>query len=315
MNDEVTIDPAMAVALARADELFKRFPPATTADEERRRDQAIAPAWAQGAPPMASVEPYAIPAEGGYRPALLARPPGVGQPPLCVLIHGGGWNKGSIGQSIWQQNTLAAASGHAVLSISYRLAPEHPFPAALNDVDAAIDWSLANLAGLNLAPGRPRLAGTSAGANLALAAALLRRDKGKPMPSGLALFYGVLGADFDTPSYRAFGDGRFRLSRARMISYFDDYVGRGAKRDDPLVAPNGADLKGLCPVWLSTAEIDVLRDDTLILAERLAAAGVMHRLVRGHGLTHGYCNSGSVVPKAKEIVGDAGRFLANLPVD
>ncbi len=313
MNDDAKIDPAMAAALARADELQKRFPPATTAEEERRRDQTIAPAWSFGAPEMAAVEPYAIPAEGGYRPALLVKPKGVTRPPLCVLIHGGGWNKGSIGQSIWQQNSLAAASGHAVLSISYRLAPEHPFPAALHDVDAAIDWSIAHLGELNLAPVAPRIAGTSAGANLAICAALLRRDRGKSLPSGLALFYGVLGSDFDTPSYIAFGDGRYRLTRARMISYFDDYLGPKGNRKDPLVAPVEADLRGLCPVWLASAEFDVLRDDTLIMAERLAKAGVPHSLVRGHGLTHGYCNSGSMVPKAKDIVGDAGRFLAGLP--
>ncbi len=313
MDDDIQMDPAMAAALVRADDLQKRFPPAKTAQQERIRDQAIAPAWAFGAPEMAAVEPYAIPAEGGYRPALLVKPKGVARPPLCVLIHGGGWNKGSIGQSIWQQNSLAAASGHAVLSISYRLAPEHPFPAALHDVDAAIDWSFAHLGELGLAPVAPRVAGTSAGANLAICAALLRRDINKPLPSGLALFYGVLGADFDTPSYKAFGDGRFRLTRARMIAYFDDYVGPAGNRNNPLVAPIGADLKGLCPVWLASAEIDVLRDDTLMLAERLEKADLAHRLVRGHGLTHGYCNSGSLVPRAQEIVGDAGQFLAALP--
>jgi acetyl esterase len=310
MDDDVIIDPAMAAALARADELFKRFPAAKTVEEERRRDRALAPAWANGAPAVASVEPYAIPSEGGYREAVMVRPLGIERPPLCIYIHGGGWNKGSIAQSTWLQHTLAAMSGHAVLSISYRLAPESPYPAALNDVDAALDWAFANLGSLKLSPATPSVTGASAGANLALCVSLLRRDKGKPLPSALGLFYGMLGSDFDTPSFVAFGDGRFRLSRARIIAYFDDYIGPNGDRNNPLVAPNRADLAGLCPVWLSTAEIDVLRDDTLVLAERLAKAGVRHKLVRGHGLTHGYCNSGSMVPQVKEIVGDAARFLA-----
>lgn len=312
VTPDVPLDPAMAAAMARRKELDRRFPAARSLEEQRQNEQAIAPAWAAGAPEVGAVEPYAVPTEDGHKPALLVRPAGVERPPLTVLIHGGGWKKGSIAQSVWLQNSLCAASGHAVLSVSYRLVPEHPYPAGLNDVAAAYDWAFAMRDVLGLSAAAPTVGGASAGANLALAVTLLRRRQGKTPPSGLLLFYGVLGADLDTPSYTAFGDGRFGLSRAQMANSFDAYVGKNGNRNDPLVSPLNADLGGLPPVWLATAELDVLRDDTLRLAAKLQAAGVTHTLVRGHGLVHGYCNRGNKVPRVAEIVGEAGRFLAAL---
>ena len=154
MDDNAVLDTAMAAALTRSAELNDRFPEPRNLEEERQRDQAFAPAWAAGAPEVASVEPYSVPTECGHRSALLVRPPNVERPPLIVLIHGGGWNKGSIAQTAWQQNTLCVASGHAVLSVSYRLAPEHPFPAGLHDVEAAYEWGQTNppLAGRRRGP-------------------------------------------------------------------------------------------------------------------------------------------------------------------
>ncbi len=312
MDDDVVLDTTMAAALARSAELNSRFPEPGNLEEERQRDQAFAPAWAAGAPEVASVEPYSVPTESGYQSALLVRPPGVIRPPLMMLIHGGGWNKGSIAQTIWHQNALCVASGHAVLSVSYRLAPEHPFPGGLHDVEAAYEWGLSNRERLGMSSAIPAIGGASAGANLAITTSLLRRQLGRSLPSSLVLFYGVFGGDIDTTSYHAFGDGRFGLSRARMANSFDAYVGVQGDRNNPLVAPLNADLAGLPPVWLASAEIDVLRDDTLQMAERLKMARVAHMLVRGHGLVHGYCSRGNMVPLAAKIVRDAGDYLAAL---
>ena len=312
MDDDVILDPAMAVAMERAKELTARFPSPRTREEERQRDQFLSAVWTAGAPDVGAIEPYSVPTEGGHTPALLVRPASVERPPLAVLIHGGGWVKGSIAQNVWVQKALSAASGHAVLSITYRLAPEHPFPAGLHDVAAAYAWSLANREAMGLSDAVPAVGGLSAGGNLALALALLRRQQGKALPAGLFLFYGVLGADLDTSSYRAFGDGRYGLSRERMAESFDLYVGRDGNRDDPLVSPINADPTGLPPTWLSTAEVDVLRDDTLIMADKMKAAGVAHTLVRGHGLVHGYCNRCNMVPRAAHIVREAGTFLTTV---
>jgi acetyl esterase len=200
-----------------------------------------------------------------------------------------------------------------VIALSYRLAPEHPYPAALDDVDAVVDWCFGQGAELGLDPRCVLLSGASAGANLAIATALRRRDRGRALPQGLALFYGVFQlTDFANGSYRAFGDGRYMLSEAKMRGYREAYLPTGMPSRDPYVEPLVAALEGLPPTWLGVAELDILRDEQLAMAERLQAAGVPTTLGRYRGLTHGFGTRTRMVPRAAAAVAEAAAFLGAL---
>lgn len=279
------------------------------ADIPARRAQLnrLARFWAEGAPTIAHVEDLTIPGEPAL-PARLYCPEAEGDAAI-LFVHGGGWQQGSIDASDWQARGLAEESGLPVLSISYRLAPEHPFPAPLQDVVRAIEWAMTS----GVFKGRPcdrlMLSGASAGANLALGAWLKLRDEGQPLPVGLGLFYGVYRDDLDTPSYREFGDGRFGLPRDAMATYFADYLPDREMRNSPYAVPMKADLKGLPPLWLGIAELDVLRDDSRLLAERLRSSGTSPQVVEYDGMVHGFCARARMVPAARSAFADCGKFL------
>ncbi|MEI9931214.1 MAG: alpha/beta hydrolase [Rhizomicrobium sp.] len=192
--------------------------------------------------------------------------------------------------------------------IDYRLAPEHPFPAALDDARAAWNWLCANAASLDIEPDKLAIAGDSAGANIALTTALSLRDKGGTLPSALALFYGCYAPDFDTESHRILGDGRFGLTTARMRWYWQNYVG-DLTAAPALAAPLRAELTGLPRTYLSLAELDPISDDTRALAKRLSSAGVQHDLVAWPGTGHGFLQMTRDAAIARKAVDHAAEFL------
>ncbi|MGW3953099.1 alpha/beta hydrolase [Streptomyces sp. NPDC004752] len=308
------IDPAMAAAMARAAELVAADggPTATVADN-RAQYVRVSRYWNEDAAPVASVRTVQVETPAGPRPARLYRP--VADPvPVVVFLHGGGWVRGNPDTCDSHCRLLASASGLAVLSLDYRLAPEHPFPAALDDVvatlDALRDPGVTDDYGVS--HGRVFLSGGSAGANLALAATLRERDQARPLPEGLALFYGVYDCDLDTPSYRQFGDGTFGLSRERMAGYLRAYVPDGTSADEPYLWPLRSDVQGLPPAWFGIAELDVLRDEQLRMAERMSTAGVHVDVRRYAGLIHGFGSRTRTVHRAAAAVTDAARFLKAL---
>jgi acetyl esterase len=305
------LDPDMAAAIAKDAALVAADGGAPGSLAENRAQQSrLATFWNEGAPALREVAPLTV--EGGGATALRAilyRP--VQHPtPIVLFLHGGGWVRGSPEVSASASHALAAGSGLTVVALAYRLAPEHPYPAALDDVDSAIDWCFTHAASLGLDSRCVLLAGASAGANLAVAAALRRRDRGRALPRGLALFYGVFQlTDFANGSYRAFGDGRYLLSEARMRNYRAAYLPGGVPHRDPYVEPLTASLAGLPPTWLGVAELDILRDEQLEMADRLAAAGVATTLQRYEGLTHGFGTRIRMVPRAAAAVAEAASFL------
>lgn len=289
------LDPDMAEAMSIEAARTGAMPPPVDLAEERRRGIEGVGFWNEGLPE--------IPVEG-HRIAGVAvnlyRPTGDERAPTLLYVHGGGWAVGSVVQNEPAIRALALGSGWNVAALTYRLAPEHPYPAGLDDCLTVADWLAAS--------GRPwAVSGTSAGANLAIATALARRNA--PGLSAMVLFYGVFGADLDTESYTAFGDGRYGLSRERMANFFEMYDPRGARRRDPLIAPLLGDLAGLPPTWLVAAGLDVLRDDTLAMHGRLQAAGVDVRLRVEPGCVHGFINRGRIVRAAREALADAAAFL------
>ena len=250
-------------------------------------------------PPLRDVQPLSIPRRGGgpameavrYVPSSTSRG-------TILFAHGGGWRFGSPASHDHLARSLALAADAEVISIDYRLAPENPFPAALHDLLDALAFAAADR-------DATALAGDSAGASLCLGALAALRDAGAPMPAAAALFYGCFDIDFDTGSYRRFGDGRFGLSRPRMERFWQDY--RGGAGDEAI--PGRAELAGLPALHLHAAGLDVLLDDTMTLAQRAAAAGVRVAVDVVPGLVHGHLQMALHLPAAGRVIDRAAAFL------
>ncbi|WP_460450161.1 alpha/beta hydrolase [Alsobacter sp. SYSU BS001988] len=258
---------------------------------------------------MAEIRDLAVPGPAGPIPARLFRPTAEPASPVVLYAHGGGWTFGSIESHHALMQNLAGASGCAVLGLDYRLAPEHPFPAPLDDVLAGLDFIAQGGLGVHADASRVAVAGDSAGANLALGAMVARKAAGRPLPRTAALFYGCFAPIFDTPSHLRCGDGSYLLGTAGMRWYWANYLGEAAAAPPPAAAPLDADLAGLPPLYLNCAGLDPLTDDTLILAQRLAEAGVRYRLDSWPGVLHGFMRMVRDVPAALAATRAAGAFL------
>jgi len=263
--------------------------------------------WAEGAPRVPFEDMMYPGAEGQPQLARLYRgDPGA---PLLLYIHGGGWCGGSIALNDPVCREITAETGWNVVSISYRLAPEHPYPSGLNDCLAAWNWLEAEVEVLGLRRAPIALGGASAGANLALAACLAA---GGARASALVLFYGVFGHDLTTGSYHTYQDGP-GLTRARMAELFEMYDPGRSRESDPLISPLLSDeLHALPPTCLIAAEHDVLLDDSRQLAARLDGSGALHEFHIEPGVTHGFINRGRLVPAAGRAISQAAIFLSTL---
>jgi len=221
----------------------------------------------------------------------------------CVFCHAGGWVIGDLDTADSLCRRLAAASGCEVVSVDYRLAPEHCFPAPLDDVYAVIVWA-ASL-------GRPLVvAGESAGANLVTAGAIRARDENGPKIHAQFLSCPVTDHDFETASYVTIGGKNFLLSRADMQWFWNHYCPPAINRSNPLISPlHVADAKGLPPTFLLVAELDPLRDEGLAYAAKLQRDGVPVIVKEGKGMLHGYTNAASAIPEVAHTVAEAAGWL------
>src|SRR5256885_1892749 len=224
---------AMRVALRVEDELRAPYPVPTTLPEERELRAKICSYWSEGAPEPYRTHELTAPGEAGPIRMRAYRATPNDNAPVILQIHGGGWAFGSIEETEPLSRHLAAMTGAVVVSTSYRLAPEHKFPAGLNDCEAALQWILGKVGDIGGDPRRIAVSGGSAGGNLAAALALRHSDKIK----AALLFYGVLGNDFDTPSYLKFGDGTYGLNRHGLKTFFDRFVKEHAEWNDSFVTP------------------------------------------------------------------------------
>ncbi|GAA2848481.1 alpha/beta hydrolase [Pseudonocardia halophobica] len=257
---------------------------------------------------MAAVGEHRIPVEGG---SIAARTlvPGEEVDGVLVYLHGGGWVLGAIDHFDLHARTVAAATNCAVVLVDYRLAPEHPFPTAVEDAYAATRWAEARL--VELAGRRVPLAvgGDSAGGNLAAAVALLARERSGPSIDLQVLAYPVLDAEFTTASYLA-AENNLIVDRDLMMWFWDHYCPDPATRRSPHAAPlRERDLGGLPPAVVITAEHDVLRDEGEAYADRLREAGVPVDFRRFAGQIHGFFTIIGLPGNdaAVEFVGDAVR--------
>jgi acetyl esterase len=280
-------------------------PVPATLPEERSLRGSIAGYWTDGAPVPFQTIDVNVPGEAGPVRARVYRPTANKNAPIVLLIHGGGWVSGSIEEAEPVARHLAADSGAVVVSTSYRLAPEHPFPAGLNDCEATLRWVRAEASNYGGDPARLAIGGASAGANLAAVMALRAPAAFKAQ----LLFYGVLGNSLETASYREFADGRFGLPRDRMKMYFDLYAGPNANLDDPAITPMNGDLKSLPPSWVCAAECDVLHDDSVLFYNKLTALRSGDQFILAEGVNHGFINRVRHLPMAKTMIESAAAFV------
>jgi acetyl esterase len=296
------LDPAIDAWL-REGERLASVPPGAGIDEGRRAYARACRHFARPHPPGLVTEDRRF----GDRPCRIyrpARPLGGG----ILWFHGGGWVVGDLDSHDSVVADLADAAGCVAVAVDYRLAPEHPFPAAFDDALAAYLAVQAAAAGLGIAPGRLLLGGDSAGGNLAAAVSQTCRDRGLPMPAGQLLVYPALCADDTLPSRTAMADAP-GLSAADMRHYLQLYLGRPpdpADRHDLRLHPGeAAGPAGLPPTFLTAAEYDPLASDVLAYAGRLRVAGVAVDAVVEAGLPHAWL-------RARHVAAPAGAAFARL---
>jgi acetyl esterase len=257
-------------------------------DPQTVRDMMAAAPRPQGEA-VAEVEDRTIHANGADIPVRIYRPDNSREPkPVLVWYHGGGWVIGSLDGADFGCRIMTNASGCVVISVDYRLAPEHKFPVAADDCYAVTKWVADNAAELNIDGSRIAVGGDSAGGNLAAVVALMARDGGGPDIKYQALIYPVTDFSFGTKSYTDNADG-YLLTKDSMVWFWGHYLSNegdgGSFKASPLRA---ADLSGLPPAIVITAEFDPLRDEGEAYAERLRRADVTVEAKRYDGQIHGF---------------------------
>lgn len=257
---------------------------------------------------LARVEELAIPVRDGQSIPARLYAPSRDALPMLVYFHGGGFTVGSVATHDSLCRHLSHLAQCAVVSVDYRLAPEHKFPTAVHDAWDAVQW-LAALGGtLGLDHGRLAVGGDSAGGTLAAVCAILARDTNLPLALQL-LFYPGCAAHQDTPSHKTFETG-FVLEEPHITYFFNQYINSVADRDDWRFSPlNAPDVDGVAPAWIGLAECDPLVDEGVMYADKLRLAGVPVDLEIYRGVVHEFIKMGRAIPQALQAHADAARAL------
>lgn len=257
------------------------------------------------------VRDLSLPGPASSLPARLYTPAGeapVSGWPLTVFYHGGGFALGDLTSHDSLCRELCASAQVAVLAVEYRLAPEAPFPAGVDDAYAAYLWAAAHAAELGADPSRLGVAGDSAGANLSIVVALRVRDEGGPAPRAQLLIYPTTDFVTESASRRDNAEGYF-LTGSMMRLFGQAYITDPAHASHPHASPAFAQLHDLPPALVMTAEFDPLRDEGEAFVQALTAAGTPAELIQGPGMVHGYANMTGFVPAAAALVDRGGAWL------
>ena len=314
MTDDPRMDPEMAAFSAmmalRTQPIELPSPPRSASfDEPRRLNDEPQAFLAEGGPAMAETREFWWPIRGRRLLLRLHRPARDANLPVLVYLHGGGWVWGSLDSHDRLMREYAAAAGCAVLGVDYALSPEAVFPQALEECAAVLRHLAREGAALSLDTSRILLGGDSAGANLAVATALLDSQAAAPVPlRGLLLNYGVFDHELVNSTYREFADG-YGLTLAKMRFYWDAYCPEQLARLSPLVSPLRGELSRLPPTLLHVAELDVLAAENHAFAERLRRSGVELEMQVFPGTVHSFLRAVGRVGAADRAVAAAGTWL------
>jgi acetyl esterase len=284
---------------------FARMPPLSKMTPEQARG---APSPLAAAPEaVASVIARTIPGPGGPMAVRIYRPLDTTRAAL-VYFHGGGWVIGSLEGADDSCRILANRGRVVVISVGYRLAPETKFPGPVEDAYAAVRWTVDNATELGIEASRVAVGGSSAGGNLAAAGALVARDRGGPKIAFQLLTVPVTELSSRAPSHGEFAEG-YGLSAADMEWFGSHYVNGPADADNPYASVLRADLRGLPPAFVITAECDPLRDDGEAYATRLRDLGIAASFKRYPRMFHGFLGFPGQLPEADRAFDDAGAAL------
>jgi len=307
----MSIDPQVRVFLDELESLGA--PPLHTLTPEQARPVVVEDSAKLGKPePVGKVEDRTLPGPLGEIPIRIYTPHGPGPFPTLVYYHGGGWVVCDIETHDRLCSSITNAANCIVVSVDYRLAPEHKYPAAVDVAYAAAEWVFVHVETLGGDAGRIALGGDSAGGNLAAVVPMMARDRGAFRPGLQVLIYPVTDFNLDTPSYHNNAEG-FMLTREDMRWFWGHYLTRDEQGAEPYASPLRAeDLSRLPPALVITAEYDVLLDEGEAYAARLREAGVSVTLTRYDGMIHGFVRHTGQFDKARVAVDQIAAALRGM---
>lgn len=312
-SDDNRLDPELLPVILEQRQRNANRPPMGSLPPEKMRARALAEfeAWNADPPYVAkTIDFNTSPSSGHVTIPVRLYDPTPDQAGGCLIyFHGGGWVVGDLELEDAGLRRMALAGPVKILSVDYRLAPEHPFPAAVEDGESVVRWLVQEAPkDLMIDPSRLAIGGASAGANIAIGTALRLRDAARPTMRSMILLYGAYGGGVAMASHKEFGDGRFGLPHAAMEFFWHAYLGDNRKH--PHAVPLAADLQNLPPAFLVKAELDILADETDALAKRLLSAGVSAEVRCYPGSVHGFTQYAKVSALARAALEEAGRMAA-----
>ena len=261
--------------------------------------------WVRGGPAMASTKDRTLPS--GVR--IRIHNPGEGAPSgVLVYLHGGGWVMFSLDTHDRLMREYAFRSGYAVVGVDYSLAPEAPYPQALDDVASVVEWIGEGGLSDTVQTSRLVIGGDSAGANLAIAATMRARDAGEKTADGLLLNYGAFDRR-ERLSHQRYDGDEYMLTRAEMAAFWDAYLGGADEKDARYAQPLRLDADGLPPTFMCIAACDILADENREMAAKLRASGRRVTEKVYEGATHSFLEAVSISPLASRALDDAARWL------